>query len=298
MTDTEECAICLDDIDENIYATACEHKFHSHCLYNWTSEPGENAKLCPTCRNPLDIAKIKIVVESNGVKTTYTLKDFLEEDGVSLHGEKDESILFDLSKGNWAKLLSCLVGLNRCRFQGKNHISEMINIEGKHLLFITSWVECKFIPQQSGYGGASKLKLIINDETTIKNLLYLEKVFGGDILRVLTKPDSKELQYMFINCGLQRLRNCDIFRMKDNELDYDQSTGIPEKFKGRVGMNIRSFTCDMRKLKGLPPIKGYEEMQTFVKCETIQLLIDVNDVEKRKKKMKEHGEIIKNFLSP
>jgi hypothetical protein len=63
-------------------------------------------------------------------------------------------------------------------------------------------------------------------------------------------------------------------------------------------MNIRSFTCDMRKLKGLPPIKGYEEMQTFVKCETIQLLIDVNDVEKRKKKMKEHGEIIKNFLSP
>jgi len=44
-----ECSICLENIEENIYCTPCNHKFHSNCITIWL----EKSTKCPCCRKIL-----------------------------------------------------------------------------------------------------------------------------------------------------------------------------------------------------------------------------------------------------
>ena len=41
-----ECSICLDSIDDDLFLTECCHKFHSKCIKSWYNHSPE----CPNCR--------------------------------------------------------------------------------------------------------------------------------------------------------------------------------------------------------------------------------------------------------
>jgi len=47
----ETCAICMDDINSNVYKTTCNHYFHQKCLYKWIKEKPS----CPLCRNHISL---------------------------------------------------------------------------------------------------------------------------------------------------------------------------------------------------------------------------------------------------
>lgn len=47
--ETEECAICLEDMAQNYIKTECNHTFHIQCLNDWQMID----KTCPTCRGDL-----------------------------------------------------------------------------------------------------------------------------------------------------------------------------------------------------------------------------------------------------
>merc|ERR1712098_783104 len=43
------CCICLDDIENDIFQTNCNHSFHHECLMTWVFH--EAHKTCPMCKN-------------------------------------------------------------------------------------------------------------------------------------------------------------------------------------------------------------------------------------------------------
>ena len=43
------CSICLDNIDNNLKQTQCNHYFHKECLNKWLN----NNNTCPNCREEL-----------------------------------------------------------------------------------------------------------------------------------------------------------------------------------------------------------------------------------------------------
>ena len=54
-----ECAICMDDYDEQSYVTSlpCNegHYFHTHCITDWITK-GQNT--CPLCRTEITAAQL------------------------------------------------------------------------------------------------------------------------------------------------------------------------------------------------------------------------------------------------
>ncbi len=46
----DECAICLDEIQENLYKTNCNHDFHRHCIGQWKHMGNDT---CPCCRTTI-----------------------------------------------------------------------------------------------------------------------------------------------------------------------------------------------------------------------------------------------------
>lgn len=53
VTDTEQCVICLTDLDDGVptlRVPACRHVYHETCLRTWM----ERANTCPTCRGTID----------------------------------------------------------------------------------------------------------------------------------------------------------------------------------------------------------------------------------------------------
>jgi hypothetical protein len=56
-TETDECPICQETIDENGVVTPCGHEFHEQCLAQW--EVGHNT--CPLCRTILDQKRQRIL---------------------------------------------------------------------------------------------------------------------------------------------------------------------------------------------------------------------------------------------
>ena len=47
MTDTNECSICMNDIESDWQTTNCNHIFHNKCLSEWL----EVNNSCPLCRS-------------------------------------------------------------------------------------------------------------------------------------------------------------------------------------------------------------------------------------------------------
>lgn len=43
----EECVICMDNINENVYELPCSHIFHKECLEMWAEKNYD----CPVCRH-------------------------------------------------------------------------------------------------------------------------------------------------------------------------------------------------------------------------------------------------------
>jgi hypothetical protein len=49
-TDDDDCTICLEPIEEEIYSLNCQHKYHRDCITRWLhTNPN-----CPLCRQPVD----------------------------------------------------------------------------------------------------------------------------------------------------------------------------------------------------------------------------------------------------
>ena len=73
MNKDDECAICLDTIEEYDYAIlSCKHMFHYKCLRSWLQTKKEYVKLCPLCDNPGEIENI-ITVEKPKISTKDNL---------------------------------------------------------------------------------------------------------------------------------------------------------------------------------------------------------------------------------
>jgi len=51
MQESEDCCICLEDLDMNCecYTMPCHHHFHLHCILTWL----KTSRVCPLCRYPL-----------------------------------------------------------------------------------------------------------------------------------------------------------------------------------------------------------------------------------------------------
>lgn len=70
--DIPECAICLDDVEDNSLKTKCNHLFHKGCIQDWIKKHNN----CPMCRaeNPLEkkeIAPLE-VIENKTVEVNNT----------------------------------------------------------------------------------------------------------------------------------------------------------------------------------------------------------------------------------
>lgn len=46
LRETDMCAICRDDLEENIKTLDCNHKFHADCIVRWIA----TSPRCPFCR--------------------------------------------------------------------------------------------------------------------------------------------------------------------------------------------------------------------------------------------------------
>jgi hypothetical protein len=55
----EDCPICLEALNNSVYATKCGHYFHSHCMHghDFTCKRADRDTLCPLCRRNLRIRK-------------------------------------------------------------------------------------------------------------------------------------------------------------------------------------------------------------------------------------------------
>jgi len=51
----EECCICMDDIDCDVYKTKCNHHFHKECMESWL----KNSSTCPICRSQVGSKVVK-----------------------------------------------------------------------------------------------------------------------------------------------------------------------------------------------------------------------------------------------
>ena len=58
---TENCTICLEDIESNIEFLPCAHKFHETCIYNWL----KIKDTCPMCKIPIYIENPRQLSEYN-----------------------------------------------------------------------------------------------------------------------------------------------------------------------------------------------------------------------------------------
>jgi hypothetical protein len=64
MTTPETCAICIDDITNDLYRTGCQHSFHRKCLEKYVEYNQAHLLpvICPLCG-----MKFEIVVKTNSL---------------------------------------------------------------------------------------------------------------------------------------------------------------------------------------------------------------------------------------
>lgn len=64
----EECIICLENLSGRIWETACKHKFHYNCLYEWTTK----SLTCPNCKCAIELRDFYLEIFS----TKWSFKYF------------------------------------------------------------------------------------------------------------------------------------------------------------------------------------------------------------------------------
>ena len=88
---SDECSICLDKLDKNIFILKCNHKFHKECLSRWLNiNPS-----CPLCRNIIktefNFRKFKYIPLNGKIK--------IYDDVVSIkYKRKNKNIYFNMIK--------------------------------------------------------------------------------------------------------------------------------------------------------------------------------------------------------
>ena len=57
---SDECAFCLESIDDYDYATLnCGHRYHLRCIQEWVKTTNKQTKLCPQCNIHGEIMNIQ-----------------------------------------------------------------------------------------------------------------------------------------------------------------------------------------------------------------------------------------------
>jgi hypothetical protein len=76
---SNECSICLDDLEEDLFITDCGHQFHSKCIKKWYGHSPE----CPNCRGDIyEILSVNgfIMKIDDKIKNTRAKIDLIEND--------------------------------------------------------------------------------------------------------------------------------------------------------------------------------------------------------------------------
>ena len=70
------CSICIDNIDNDLYITSCNHKFHTECI-NLHIQYSDSIVNCPICRNFIykkdNLDEENNIDEENNLDTSITI---------------------------------------------------------------------------------------------------------------------------------------------------------------------------------------------------------------------------------
>jgi len=80
----EECCICMDAIESDIYKTNCKHYFHKGCMESWL----ENSSTCPICRSQVGDEEVRQEVPNYYTDAWYGIERDInnaDESGYELH---------------------------------------------------------------------------------------------------------------------------------------------------------------------------------------------------------------------
>jgi hypothetical protein len=87
-----ECAICREELKENVETTVCGHQFHTVCLNTWT----QRGNACPLCKHPQMVSAVFVIRKNISFKQRRISGDrflFLFKEGL-----KDADLSFILHK--------------------------------------------------------------------------------------------------------------------------------------------------------------------------------------------------------
>jgi len=86
----DNCSICLNNLNHNIYTTVCNHQFHITCIISWINKNTQNSQHnmkvnCPLCRKTLKI-QIKNLEKLEKLEKDNENKQILKDYLILLHG--------------------------------------------------------------------------------------------------------------------------------------------------------------------------------------------------------------------
>lgn len=75
---TDECIICLEELEKNIVTLSCGHKYHLKCIREWSNIKKKSNRLCTICNVDNEIINIEKYEEEDEEKhEIYRKKPFI-----------------------------------------------------------------------------------------------------------------------------------------------------------------------------------------------------------------------------